>query len=135
MPSASLAKSLVDSVLAEPIQNCLLRAPDGRPCLEARSPVDLERMNAHNWHGTCHGGDMGPSQSGGLRFAPRSPIDGLYLTGGTRVTLPGGEVVKAAELSGASNMLFRRNSQSGAVEALQRSGTWGGLNEVLHANQ
>jgi 2,3,4,5-tetrahydropyridine-2-carboxylate N-succinyltransferase len=60
---------------------------------------------------------------------------GLYLTGGTRVTLPDGEVVKALELSGASNMLYRRNSQSGAVEALQRTGTWGGLNEVLHANQ
>ena len=33
-----------------------------------KSPLDLERMNAHNWHGTCHGGDMGPSQSGALRF-------------------------------------------------------------------
>src|SRR5919198_781682 len=29
-----------------------------------KSPLDLERMNAHNWHGTCHGGDMGPSQTG-----------------------------------------------------------------------
>jgi len=59
---------------------------------------------------------------------------GLYLTGGARVTLPGGEVVKAAELSGVSGMLFRRNSQTGAVEALQRTGTWGGLNAALHAN-
>jgi 2,3,4,5-tetrahydropyridine-2-carboxylate N-succinyltransferase len=59
---------------------------------------------------------------------------GLYLTGGTRVSLPAGEVVKAAELSGVTGMLFRRNSQSGAVEALQRSGTWGGLNAALHAN-
>ena len=59
---------------------------------------------------------------------------GLYVTAGTRVSLPGGEVVKAAELSGVSNMLFRRNSQSGAVEALQRTGTWGGLNAALHAN-
>ena len=42
---------------------------------------------------------------------------GLYLTAGTRVTLPDGEVVKALELSGASNLLFRRNSQTGAVEA------------------
>ncbi|MDQ5807980.1 MAG: 2,3,4,5-tetrahydropyridine-2,6-dicarboxylate N-succinyltransferase, partial [Actinomycetota bacterium] len=39
------------------------------------------------------------------------------------------------DLSGASNLLFRRNSVSGAVEAVPRSGTWGGLNEVLHANQ
>ena len=59
---------------------------------------------------------------------------GLYLTAGTRVTLPGGEVVKALELSGANGMLFRRNSQSGAVEAQQRTGSWGGLNAVLHAN-
>lgn len=32
----------VDRVLAEPIEDCLLRAPDGRPCLEAKTPVDLE---------------------------------------------------------------------------------------------
>ena len=60
---------------------------------------------------------------------------GLYVTAGTRVTMPGGEVVKARELSGASNLLFRRNSQSGAVEAMPRTGTWGGLNAILHAHQ
>ena len=60
---------------------------------------------------------------------------GLYVTSGTRVTMPDGEVVKARELSGADNLLFRRNSQSGAVEALPRSGTWGGLNEMLHSGQ
>jgi 2,3,4,5-tetrahydropyridine-2,6-dicarboxylate N-succinyltransferase len=60
---------------------------------------------------------------------------GLYLTAGARVTLPDGEVVKARELSGADGLLFRRNSQSGAVEAVARSGTWGGLNAALHANQ
>ncbi|HYH91400.1 MAG TPA: 2,3,4,5-tetrahydropyridine-2,6-dicarboxylate N-succinyltransferase [Solirubrobacteraceae bacterium] len=59
---------------------------------------------------------------------------GLYVTGGTRVTLPDGEVVKALELSGADGLLFRRNSQSGAVEALPRSGSWAGLNAALHAN-
>ena len=59
---------------------------------------------------------------------------GLYLTAGTRVRLPDGEVTKALELSGVSNMLFRRHSQTGAVEALPRSGTWGGLNAALHAN-
>jgi 2,3,4,5-tetrahydropyridine-2,6-dicarboxylate N-succinyltransferase len=59
---------------------------------------------------------------------------GLYLTAGARVLLPDGEVVKARELSGASGLLFRRNSQSGAVEAVPRSGTWGGLNAALHAN-
>ncbi len=59
---------------------------------------------------------------------------GLYVTGGTRVTLPDGDVVKARELSGADGMLFRRNSESGAVEANTRSGTWGGLNAALHTN-
>jgi 2,3,4,5-tetrahydropyridine-2,6-dicarboxylate N-succinyltransferase len=60
---------------------------------------------------------------------------GLYLTAGARVSLPDGEVVKARELSGASGLLFRRNSQTGAIEVVQRSGTWGGLNAALHANQ
>jgi 2,3,4,5-tetrahydropyridine-2,6-dicarboxylate N-succinyltransferase len=60
---------------------------------------------------------------------------GLYVTAGTRVTLPGGEIVKAAELSGRDGLLLRRNSVSGAVEALARKGRWTGLNEALHANQ
>jgi 2,3,4,5-tetrahydropyridine-2,6-dicarboxylate N-succinyltransferase len=60
---------------------------------------------------------------------------GLYLTAGTRVTLPDGDVVKALELSGASNLLFRRDSVTGAVHALQRTGSWGGLNAALHAGQ
>src|SRR6478735_6706479 len=59
---------------------------------------------------------------------------GLYVTAGTRVALPDGEVVKARELSGADSLLFRRNSQTGAVEALPRSGNWQGLNAALHAN-
>jgi len=59
---------------------------------------------------------------------------GLYVTGGARVTLPDGAVVKARELAGEANLLFRRNSQSGAIEALPRTGTWGGLNAALHAN-
>jgi 2,3,4,5-tetrahydropyridine-2-carboxylate N-succinyltransferase len=59
---------------------------------------------------------------------------GLYVTAGTRVTLPDGSVVKAGELSGREGLLYRRNSVSGAVEVLQRSGDWGGLNEALHAN-
>jgi len=59
---------------------------------------------------------------------------GLYVTAGTRVTMPDGSVVKARDLSGESNLLFRRDSQSGAVVAVARSGTWGGLNAALHAN-
>jgi 2,3,4,5-tetrahydropyridine-2-carboxylate N-succinyltransferase len=60
---------------------------------------------------------------------------GLYLTAGTLVRLPDGDVVKARELSGASGLLFRRHSQTGAIEAAPRSGRWGGLNAALHANE
>lgn len=62
---------------------------------EIRSPLDLERINRHNWHGSCHGGDMSPAQSEALRPVPgyaqhRLPIPGLYQTGST--THPGGSV-------------------------------------------
>jgi 2,3,4,5-tetrahydropyridine-2-carboxylate N-succinyltransferase len=59
---------------------------------------------------------------------------GLYVTAGTKVALPDGKVVKAAELSGANGVLLRRNSQSGAVEAVPRTGTGIELNAALHAN-
>jgi 2,3,4,5-tetrahydropyridine-2-carboxylate N-succinyltransferase len=59
---------------------------------------------------------------------------GLYVTAGTQVKLPDGTVVKARELSGANGLLFRRNSQTGAVEVVQREGSWGGLNAALHKN-
>ncbi len=63
---------------------------------------------------------------------------GLYVTAGTKLTLrdPDGErVLKAGELSGAAGLLFRRNSMTGAVEAVPRRGSWGGLNAALHAGQ
>lgn len=63
---------------------------------------------------------------------------GLYVTAGTRVTLlearADSRVVKASELSGISNLLFRRNSTNGAVEALPREGGAIELNPALHAN-
>jgi 2,3,4,5-tetrahydropyridine-2,6-dicarboxylate N-succinyltransferase len=59
---------------------------------------------------------------------------GTYITAGSKITLPDGEIVKASELSGANNLLFRRNSQTGALEALPKTGSWGGLNSALHAN-
>ena len=60
---------------------------------------------------------------------------GLYLTAGTKVRLPDGAVVRARDLSGISGMLFRRDSQTGAVEAHPRAGAgWHGLNAALHAN-
>jgi len=69
---------------------------------------------------------------------------GLYVTAGTKVTVVGsssdpdadGTVVKAAELSGRSGLLLRRNSRTGAVEVLARRGTSGAveLNAALHVN-
>jgi 2,3,4,5-tetrahydropyridine-2,6-dicarboxylate N-succinyltransferase len=59
---------------------------------------------------------------------------GLYVTAGTLITLPDGEVVKGRDLSHANGLLFRRNSKTGTVEALPRSGNWAGLNAALHAN-
>ncbi len=58
---------------------------------------------------------------------------GLYLTAGTKVATAEG-LVKAADLSGRSHLLFRRNSQTGAVEAVARKGTGTELNAELHAN-
>jgi 2,3,4,5-tetrahydropyridine-2,6-dicarboxylate N-succinyltransferase len=60
---------------------------------------------------------------------------GLYVTAGTVVTLPDGQRLKARDLSGRSGLLLRRNSVTGTVEALARSGTWGALNADLHAAQ
>jgi 2,3,4,5-tetrahydropyridine-2-carboxylate N-succinyltransferase len=59
---------------------------------------------------------------------------GCYVTAGARVRLEDGQVVKAKELSGRTGLLFRRNSQSGALEATSRPGKWGGLNLQLHAS-
>jgi 2,3,4,5-tetrahydropyridine-2-carboxylate N-succinyltransferase len=62
---------------------------------------------------------------------------GCYVTAGTKVsvvTSEGTSVVKAAELSGRDSILFRRNSTTGAVEALPRSGGGVELNADLHAN-
>ena len=60
---------------------------------------------------------------------------GLYVTAGTKVKLPDGGVVKASALSGKSGLLFRRNSQSGAVEVISTNvERWGGLNSSLHSN-
>jgi 2,3,4,5-tetrahydropyridine-2-carboxylate N-succinyltransferase len=59
---------------------------------------------------------------------------GLYITAGTKVTLPDGEIVKAVTLSGQSNLLFLRDSVTGTVKVKQRKGTGVELNAALHAN-
>jgi 2,3,4,5-tetrahydropyridine-2,6-dicarboxylate N-succinyltransferase len=60
---------------------------------------------------------------------------GLYVTAGTLVKLPDGDVVKGRDLSGISAVTFIRHSQSGAVELRTRAGgSWTGLNDALHHN-
>jgi 2,3,4,5-tetrahydropyridine-2,6-dicarboxylate N-succinyltransferase len=59
---------------------------------------------------------------------------GLYVTAGTKVTTPDGTSVKARDISGGNNILFRRNSVTGAVEVVARDGQGIALNEDLHAN-
>ena len=63
---------------------------------------------------------------------------GCYVTAGTKVTLKDLDgkprVVKASELSGTDNVLFRRNSVSGAIEAVPRRGEGIELNAALHSN-
>jgi len=78
---------------------------------------------------------LGANGGVGISLGDRCTVEaGLYLTAGTRVTLPDATVVKARELSGRSDMLFRRNSSTGVVEVLASNGNWGGLNESLHSN-
>jgi len=78
---------------------------------------------------------LGANSGLGISLGDNCVVEaGLYLTAASKVVLPDGEVVKARALSGAHNLLFRRNSQSGAIEALPKEGDWGGLNSVLHAN-
>ncbi|RTZ67608.1 MAG: tetrahydrodipicolinate succinyltransferase [Aquificaceae bacterium] len=60
---------------------------------------------------------------------------GLYLTAGSKVKTPEGDIVSARELSGKSGLLYRRHSQTGAIEAIAiNAGLWGGLNDELHNN-
>jgi 2,3,4,5-tetrahydropyridine-2-carboxylate N-succinyltransferase len=78
---------------------------------------------------------VGANAGIGISLGDDSVVEaGTYITAGSKVTLPDGEVVKARELSGVPNLLFRRNSQSGNLEAVNRTGSWGGLNAALHAN-
>lgn len=78
---------------------------------------------------------LGANSGLGISLGNNCVIEaGTYITAAAKVTLPDGQVVKAGTLSGAHDLLFRRNSLTGGLEAVLRSGTWGGLNSVLHAN-
>ncbi|MGO1391955.1 2,3,4,5-tetrahydropyridine-2,6-dicarboxylate N-succinyltransferase [Agrococcus casei] len=75
---------------------------------------------------------LGANSGVGISLGDNSIVEaGLYVTAGTRVTLEGREV-KAVDLSGVGNLLFRRNSLTGAVEAIERSGRAVELNDALH---
>ncbi|MEE2733250.1 MAG: DapH/DapD/GlmU-related protein [Pseudomonadota bacterium] len=79
---------------------------------------------------------LGANAGIGISLGDDSIVEaGLYVTAGTKVRLPDGTVVAARALSGQPGLLFRRNSQSGCVEALPTdSGRWGGINTTLHNN-
>ena len=78
---------------------------------------------------------LGANSGLGISLGNNCVIEaGTYITAAAKVRLPDGEVVKAGALSGASDLLFRRNSLDGSLEVVARTGTWGGLNSILHAN-
>jgi 2,3,4,5-tetrahydropyridine-2-carboxylate N-succinyltransferase len=72
----------------------------------------------------------------GISIGEDSVVEaGLYVTAGTKVTIiddQGERTAKAAELSGVANLLFRRNSVTGRVEVLPRTGAGVTLNSILH---
>lgn len=87
---------------------------------------------------------LGANSGVGISIGDDSVVEaGLYVTAGTRIRVVGGKdadgedtarIVKAVELSGVPNLLFRRNSSTGEVEVLPRKGQTVGLNKALHAN-
>jgi phytoene dehydrogenase-like protein len=73
-----------------------------------KSPADIERSNPHMIHGAFHGGDRSLPFSGRMRPVPgwadhRTPIPGLYQTGGT--THPGGSITGAPGRNAATVLL------------------------------
>ncbi len=78
---------------------------------------------------------LGANSGLGISLGNNCVIEaGTYITAAAKVRLPDGEIVKAGALSGANDLLFRRNSLDGCLEVVTRTGTWGGLNSILHAN-
>jgi 2,3,4,5-tetrahydropyridine-2-carboxylate N-succinyltransferase len=78
---------------------------------------------------------LGANSGVGISLGDECVVEaGVYITAGSKISLPDNTTIKARELSGANGLLFRRNSQSGRLEATPRTGTWGGLNSILHSN-
>lgn len=81
---------------------------------------------------------LGANSGIGIAIGDDTVVEaGLYVTAGTKVVVVDGsptqQTVKAVKLSGVPGLLFRRNSVTGAVEVLQRSGVGVSLNDALHA--
>ena len=78
---------------------------------------------------------LGANAGVGISIGDDSVVEaGLYITAGTKVAIVDeGEPrsVKAVELSGVANLLFRRNSANGRVEVLPRTGVGITLNQQL----
>ncbi len=78
---------------------------------------------------------LGANAGIGISLGDDSVVEaGCYITAGSKIALPDGRVVKARELSGVPNLLFWRNSRTGALEARNRAGSGIELNAALHAN-
>lgn len=78
---------------------------------------------------------LGANSGLGISLGDNCIIEaGCYITAGSLIRLPDGGIMKALELSGESNMLFRRHSQTGALEMRPNGVTWEGLNAALHKN-
>jgi 2,3,4,5-tetrahydropyridine-2-carboxylate N-succinyltransferase len=76
---------------------------------------------------------IGANAGIGISLGDDCIVEGAcYVTAGARIRLEDGRVVKARELSGQNGLLFRRNSQSGALGASRRRPSWDGLNAQLH---
>jgi 2,3,4,5-tetrahydropyridine-2-carboxylate N-succinyltransferase len=82
---------------------------------------------------------LGANSGIGISLGDDSVVEaGLYVTAGTKVTIVDGaeeRTAKALELSGQSNLLFRRNSVTGRVEVLPRTGVGITLNAALHTGK
>lgn len=78
---------------------------------------------------------IGANAGIGISLGDRCVVEaGCYITAGVKLALPDGTTAKARELSGQPDLLFRRNSLTGALEVVARTGHWGGLNAGLHDN-
>ncbi len=79
---------------------------------------------------------LGANSGIGISLGDHCTVEaGLYVTAGSRVTLPDGSVVRGRDISGRSGMLLIRNSETGAIELrVSDPDRWGGINEELHQN-